>query len=91
MPAVGTRVRWCGPSQSGFVARSYWAAVAAGVQRPPTPAERLELHPGDEGVVTALVGVTAAGQQCALRFDSGYEVDVVLPSALVDVDTLQRA
>lgn len=82
---VGRRVRWAGPPQHGFISPAYRRALAAGDTRLPTAAERLELQPGDEGVITELVATAAGGGQYALQFDSGYEVEVVLPSDLVDM------
>lgn len=84
---LGRRVRWCGPPQHGFLASTYRTALAGGDRRPPTAAEQPALRAGDEGVITELVATTAAGAQYALRFDSGYELEVVLPSTLVDVAT----
>jgi hypothetical protein len=77
---VGTRVQWIGPPQTGQVAPAYWAAVDAGEQRPPTPQERRELATGEEGTVTKVLGETTAGGHYVIRFDSGYELETVLPA-----------
>ena len=77
---VGSRVQWIAGPQTGYVMPDYWKAVASGERRLPTAAERRELRTGEDGTVTELVSVTAAGHTYAIRFSGGYELETILPA-----------
>lgn len=83
-PLVGRRVRWCGPAQQGYLTPAYRAALAAGHDRPPQPDEQLVLRPCEVGTITDLIATTRVGDQVSIRFDSGYELDTIVPTGLIE-------
>ena len=60
--------------------------MAAAETRPLVAADQLELQPGAEGIIADLVATTAGGGQHTPRFDTGNELEIILPAALGDVD-----
>lgn len=86
---TGRRVAWRGPAQDG-VAAAYWASADAGA-RLPRPDERTRVVAGDQGVVGELVRVTAVGHWYAVLFDTGHELETVLPAPeLIELDPAPR-
>lgn len=82
---TGRSVVWLGPTQPG-ISTGYWASADAG-ERLPQPDEKTQVGAGDHGIVGELVRVSEVGHWYVIRFDSGHELETVLPApGLVELD-----
>ncbi|HEX4814554.1 MAG TPA: hypothetical protein VFV66_17580 [Nonomuraea sp.] len=87
---TGRRVAWRGPAQTG-VSAAYWASADAG-DRLPRPDERTRVAAGDHGTVGELTRVTELGHWYVIRFDTGHELETVLPGPdLIELDPAPRS
>lgn len=85
---TGRRVAWRGPAQAG-VSAAYWASADAG-ERLPRPEEQTRVAAGDHGTVGELARVTEVGHWYVIQFDSGHELETVLPADLIELDPVPR-